>query len=363
MKRAFLSKKDRERIESIFGTTKDVQTFRRALILQMGDAGYSQKSISDLHLRSERAVRNIIKRYERHGLDAALNDKPRGGQPRKLDKRQETRIAAVVCSDPPPGQARWTLSLLKEHFEKQKIVESIGKETLRILLVSHDIKPWKHKMWCIPTVDAAFIKQMEEVLSVYEKPYDRNEPVVCLDEKPIQLLDSERRALSVRGGIRQDYEYIRMGVVNAFCAVEPKAGKHFTYIRERKTMKDFAHVIRKIVAAYPHAKTIHLVMDNLSTHKEKALVKTFGEKTGKAIWARITPHYTPKHASWLNQAEIEISMFSRTCLGKSRVPNIGALKSRSAAWLKRMNRKKVKINWGFSRRKARAKFNYKSGKN
>src|SRR3989344_5512609 len=97
--------------------------------------------------------------------------------------------------------------------------------------------------------------------------------------------------------------------------------------------------------------------------KEKALIETFGEKRGRKLWKKIVPHYTPKHASWLNQAEIEISMFSRGCLGKQRVGNIGALILKAAAWKKRMNRKKVKIDWAFSRRKARVKFKYKTGKN
>jgi transposase len=363
MEKAFLSKKDRKKIDGILDSEKEVKTFRRALILKMLNDGYSQKAIGDLHLRCERTVRGMLMKYESGGLDAALYDKPRTGQPRKFNKRQETHIAAVVCSEPPLGNARWTLTLLKEHFESQKIVDSISIETLRIMLVSRDIKPWKHKMWCIPTVDAAFIKQMEEVLAVYEKPYNKNEPVVCIDEKPIQLLDSERKEMLVRGSTRQDYEYVRNGVVNAFCAVEPKAGKHFNEIRERKTMTDFAHVVKKIIDAYPNAKTIHLVMDNLSTHKEKALIQTFGENVGQKLWNKITPHYTPKHASWLNQAEIEISMFSRTCLGKQRVADIESLKTRSLAWRNRMNKNKIKINWQFSRKKARAKFKYKSGKN
>lgn len=363
MKKAFLSKKDHEKVKNILDTVKEAQTFRRALILKMLNEGYSQKAISTLGIRCERTVRGAIMKYERDGLEAVLYDKPRSGQPRKLNVKQETHIAAVVCSDPPLGNARWTLTLLKEHFETQKIVDTISIETIRILLVSRDIKPWKHKMWCIPTVNAAFIRQMEDVLAVYEKPYNPSEPVVCLDEKPIQLLDSERKSVLIRGTTRQDYEYVRNGVVNAFCAVEPKAGRHFIEIRKQKTMSDFAHVIKKIIAAYPRAKTIHLVMDNLSTHKEKALIKTFGEKLGRKLWSKITPHYTPVHASWLNQAEIEISMFSRTCLGKQRVADINSLKIRAAAWRKRMNKNKIKINWKFSRKKARAKFRYKSGKN
>lgn len=359
----FLSKSDGRKVDQILQSKQTSPAYRRAIILKMLDEGYRQSEISRLHLSSTRTMRNMVKKHAAEGIDAVLQDKPRTGQPRKFNKKQEVHIAAVVCSDPPPGYARWSLSLLKQHSEEKKIVDSISKESLRILLLSQDIKPWKHKMWCVPTIDDAFIKQMEEVLAVYEKPLNPNEPVVCLDEKTVQLLDSERAALRIRGAVRQDYEYIREGVVNAFCAIEPKAGKHFVLVRERKTMRDFALFVKQIVTAYPDAKTIHLVMDNLATHKEKALIQTFGEKRGKELWSMITPHYSPKHASWLNQAEIEISMFSRTCIGKQRISDIKILKEKAAAWVKHMNKNKVKINWGFSRRKARSKFKYKNGKN
>jgi len=172
MKKKFLTKDDRKKIDQILQSKKPNSAYRRALILKMIDEEYRQTEISRLHLSTTKTIRNMIKKHAVEGIDAVLYDKPRAGQPRKFNKRQEVHIAAVVCSDPPQGHARWSLSLLKQHSEEKKIVDSISKESLRILLVSQDIKPWKHKMWCIPTIDDAFIKQMEDVLAIYEKSYD-----------------------------------------------------------------------------------------------------------------------------------------------------------------------------------------------
>jgi len=358
----FLNKKDRNKINKILKQERNVRIYKRALTLKSIDLGNTQASIGELGLGKERTVRNFVSRYKSGGLGLALYDRPRKGQPRKFTRRQEEKITAIACTSPPDGHARWTLDLIKEASEKERIVGKISRESLRVLLASREIKPWRHKMWCIPRVDQEFIRCMEDVLEIYERPYDPREPVVCVDEKPTQLLRSCRPD-QLGKIIKQDYEYERNGVVNAFCGIEPKAGKHFVLIRERKTMKDFAIFIRDIIKSYPKARKIHLVMDNLSTHKEKALIERFGKKEGRKLWKKIIPHYTPKHASWLNQAEIEISMFSRGCLGKRRVGDISTLRRNAAAWKKRMNRKKVKINWAFSRRKARVKFKYKTGKN
>ena len=326
-----LRKKDRKEIDKILEYGRDVRVYKRALTLKSVDLGNTQISIDELGLGKVRTVRNLVSRYRSGGLDLALYDRPRQGQPRKFTRRQEEKITAIACTSPPEGQSRWTLDLIKEASEKENIVTKISRESLRVLLASREIKPWRHKMWCIPKVDQEFIRCMEDVLEIYERPYDPREPVVCVDEKPTQLLRSCRP--DILGKItKQDYEYERNGVVNAFCGIEPKAGKHFVLIRERKTMKDFALFIRDIIESYPKARKIHLVMDNLGTHKEKALIERFGKKEGRKLWKKVVPHYTPKHASWLNQAEIEISMFSRGCLGKQRVGDVGTLRRKAAAW-------------------------------
>jgi len=216
-------------------------------------------------------------------------------------------------------------------------------------------------MWCVATLDDEYIERMEDVLEVYERPLDRKEPVVCLDEKPIQLLkniNSTSRMVRRRKPRRKDYEYKRKGTANAFCAVEPKGGRHFVKITRNRKADQFAEVLRDIGRAYPKARKIHLVMDNLSTHTKNSLVKHLGPKRGENLWNRFEVHYTPKHGSWLNQAEVEISMFSRECMGKDRIATRVTLAKRAAAWEKRVNAERRKINWRFTRSKARLKFDY-----
>ena len=206
---------------------------------------------------------------------------------------------------------------------------------------------------------------MEDVLTTYEKSQNDLEPVVCLDEKSMQLLANVKptsRLVHKNRARRRDAEYSRRGVVNAFCVIEPKCGRHFIEIHKHRKFRQFAEVMRSISNEYPKALKIHAVMDNLSTHSRKALVMSFGPDEGTRIWDRFEVHFTPKHGSWLNQAEIEISMFSRQCLGKDRIASIATMRKRAGAWVDRMNREKVKINWTFTREKAQKIFRYESSK-
>ena len=202
---------------------------------------------------------------------------------------------------------------------------------------------------------------MEDVLALYEKPLSEKEPVVCVDEKPVVLHADVRAPRPMRPGqiARRDCEYQRRGTANAFCGVEPKAGRHFTKVTSNRSSPEFADYLVELVAGYPQADTIHLVMDNLSSHHRKALVERYGERIGGLLWDRFTVHYTPKHGSWLNQAEIEISLFSRQCLGQRRIPSLRDLRREARAWNRKMNRDRVTIDWKFTRRKARQKFPYK----
>jgi hypothetical protein len=182
-------------------------------------------------------------------------------------------------------------------------------------------------MWCVAKLDEAYIERMEDVLKVYEKPLSAAAPVVCVDEKPVVLHADTRPVAPMSPGhaARRDYEYKRCGTANVFCAVEPKAGRHFTKVTPTRASPDFAEFLLDIAAAYPAADTIHLVLDNLSTHTRKAVTDWFGEDNGAWLWSRFTVHHTPKHGSWLNQAEIEIGLFSRQCLGKRRIASLEEL--------------------------------------
>jgi hypothetical protein len=215
-------------------------------------------------------------------------------------------------------------------------------------------------MWCVANLDAEYIRKMEDVLALYERPYNPQEPVVCLDEKPVTLHADVRPPRPARPGhlAKRDNEYRRCGTANVFAVVEPKAGRHFTHATPNRSAAHFACAIQRLVAAYPRARTIHAVMDNLSTHTEKSLTDSFGSRLGRALWRRLTVHFTPKHGSWLNQAEIELSLWSRGCLGRRRLPDLPQLRRETRAWTTRANQGHTRIDWRFTRRDARKKFGY-----
>jgi len=216
-------------------------------------------------------------------------------------------------------------------------------------------------MWCVAELNEDYIAKMEDVLETYEQPYDPKQPVVCLDEKPVTLHADVRPASPAEPGreARRDSAYERCGTANVFCAVEPKAGRHFTLPTPDQSAFEFAQVAFHLAIHYPDVETIHLVMDNLNIHRRKSLTDLYGEEVGGEIWDRFTIHYTPTHGSWLNQAEIEIGIFSRQCLGTRRIPDLKTLRRESRAWNRRMNRARTKINWMFDRKAARRKFGYK----
>ena len=251
----------------------------------------------------------------------------------------------MVCSDPPEGFDRWTLRLLQEKAIGSNVVETISHETIRVILEEHDLKPWQQRSWCVPDLDQEFIERMEDVLKIYEKPYDAVNPVVCIDEKPIQLLKDVRPPSGIAPGEIEkiDYEYKRNGTANVFCAVEPLVGDYMNRVTDCRTGDEFAKFIASVERRYEFAPKITLIMRNLNTHCEKSLVRFYREEEGKRIWSRFDVHYTPKHGSWLNQAEIAIGMYSRQCLGKARIPDIETLRKKTAAWNKVANRKKVRI--------------------
>ena len=209
-------------------------------------------------------------------------------------------------------------------------------------------------MWCIQTIDAEYRKRMYDVLDLYEEEYDPENPLVCFDEKPKQLLGDNRNPIPMKFGSpeKYDYEYVRNGTANVFMAVEFKAGKRVTQVTKRRTMVDFAQFVRMLVdEEYPGVKKIKLVMDNLNTHKEKSFYEAFSEEEAKRILDKIEFHYTPKHASWLNAAEIEINVMDIECTDR-RIEDMGILEYEVAAWTQRRNDNEKKINWGFTSKKA-----------
>ena len=173
----------------------------------------------------------------------------------------------------------------------------MGRETIRVLLLSHDRKPWREKMWRVPELDEAYIACREDVLETYERPYDPTQPMICFDEKPVTLHADVRPPLAAAPGreARQDSEYQRRGTANVFCAVEPKAGRHFPFVTPDRSGVEFAKALFQLAMAYPEAETIPLVLDNLSTHSRKSLTDLCGEEFGGEIWDCFTPHCTQAH--------------------------------------------------------------------
>jgi len=199
---------------------------------------------------------------------------------------------------------------------------------------------------------------MEHILELYQKPYDPRRPLVCFDEKSMQLLAHITEPLVLKAGqaARQDYEYKRNGTRNLFLFVEPKAGSRQVLVTNRRTKQDFAFAMRYLVdMIYPEAECIEVVMDNLNTHHYHSLVEFFGKRQADRIWSRLEIHYTPENASWLNMAEIELSILSKQCLSR-RIPTEWTLITEIVAWEEARNEKKAKIRWNFTVKDARKVF-------
>lgn len=195
---------------------------------------------------------------------------------------------------------------------------------------------------------------MEDVLDVYSRPYNPEEPVVCLDEQPYQLLGEAREPLPMKPGSKKKYdsEYVRKGHCSIFMMCEPLAGWRHVSVRDRRTALDFAEEAQALVGRYPNAKKIILVMDNLNTHCWASFYKRFNPQEAKRIKDRLEIHYTPKHGSWLDIAEIELNVMTRQCL-KRRIDSVETLRSETHAWEVDRNNCDSKISWQFTTDDAR----------
>ena len=198
---------------------------------------------------------------------------------------------------------------------------------------------------------------MEDVLDVYARPLDPSKPVVCVDEGGKQLVGDTRPPLPVRPGTprRVDYEYTRNGTANVFMAFEPLAGVRHAEVTGRKTSRDFAHFARRVLDEwYPAAERVVLVLDNLSTHAPAAFYEAFAPAEARRLCDRVEWHYTPKHGSWLNVAELELSVLARQCLDR-RIPDLDTLRGEVGAWEAERNNAAVRVDWQFTTAGARVK--------
>lgn len=197
---------------------------------------------------------------------------------------------------------------------------------------------------------------MEEVLDVYEQPYDPQKPAICFDERPCQLLGDVVQPIQMKPGQiqRQDYHYKRNGTCVVMIALEPLSGKRIVEVKEQKTKKDYALFMKKVEEAYPDAEKIILVQDNLNTHNPSSFYETFSSETAFRLSQRFQMVYTPKKASWLNMAEIELSALSKQCLDR-RIGNIKTFSKEVYTWTRQRNRQKATVSWQFTKNKAREK--------
>jgi hypothetical protein len=209
-------------------------------------------------------------------------------------------------------------------------------------------------MWCIGTLSEEYRRRMYDVLELYERPYRESEPVICIDEKSKQLIRESRRPLAMKPGVpmKCDYEYVRAGTCNVFVAVEPKGGRRVVEITERRTKPEFVGFVQQLLErTYASARKVHLVLDNLNTHFRSCFEEVLGEAAARTLLRRVEFHHTPKHASWLNMAEIEIGILDRQCLGR-RLMDRATARREVNTWQRQRNAKRRGIDWTFTRQEA-----------
>ena len=353
-----LTEEERESLQTFVNNgNKLARKVKRAQILLAADRGYPDRDIAELLSVGTSTVYRAKKRFVERAFESVLDDEPRPGGKRILSGKEEATLVAVACSKPPEGRARWTMQLLADAFVSMSDHTSLSDETVRRRLNEKKIKPWQEKMWCIPKVDAEYVARMEDVLELYTEVPNSNTPVVCFDESPTQLIGETRLPIPASTGkpARIDYEYRRNGTANLFVFLDAHKPWRHVKVTERRSSEDFAECMRDLVDIhYPDAERIRVVLDNLSTHTEAALYRTFSPEEARRILRRIEFHFVPKHASWLNMVEIEIGVMKKQCLDR-RIGERDILCAELAAWQQARNDAGDHIEWLFTVHKARTK--------
>jgi transposase len=356
--RVTLTPEERQQLEALVrGGKGAVRKLKRAQILLAADAKSTDEAIARNVGVGTSTVYRTKQRFVEDGLDLALKEASRPGSPRKLSASDEALLVAVACSRPPAGQARWTLELLANEMVRLTVHETLSGDTVGRRLAEMELKPWREKMWCIPEINAEYVARMEDVLGLYAEEPDPLRPVVCFDETPRQLIGEARVPIRAEPGqpARVDYEYVRNGTANVFMFVDANRPWRHAKVTDQRTCIDFAECMRDLVDEhYPEAEKIRVVLDNLSAHSAAALYQAFEPAEARRILSRLEFHFTPKHASWLNMVEIEIGVMVKQCLDR-RIADKATLISEIAAWQRRRNATKARINWIFTIDRARQK--------
>jgi transposase len=338
--------------------TASARKVKRANILVMADRRKHQdEEIARALGAGPSTIYRTKRRFVEGGLKHALSEARRKGGPRKLDPNEEATLVALACTKPPAGRAKWTMQLLADRLVAVTEVGSISAETVRRRLSENRLKPWQRRMWCIPDFDADYVANMEDVLELYALPRESHKPLVCFDETFKQLVSEVRIPIAAKPGRpeRFDCEYRRQGTANLFLFVAPFEGWRHVKVTEHRGNTDFAECMRELVDVhFPDAEIIRVVLDNLNTHRPGALYNAFPAPEARRILRKLEFHYTPKHGSWLNMAELEIGILDRQCLDR-RIGDAATLAYEVAIWEVDRNRDRATIQWMFDIERARAK--------
>ena len=356
--RVTLTDEERDQLRSLVsGGRGAVRKLKRAQILLATDAGATDETIARTVGVGTSTVYRTKQHFVEDGLERALNEAQRPGQPRKLSGSDESLLVALACSSPPTGRGRWSLDLLAGEVVRLTSHATLSGDTVGRRLSEMELKPWLQKMWCVPTIDGEYVARMEDVLDLYDEAPDPLRPVVCFDETPRQLIGEARVPVRAEPGkhAHVDYEYVRNGTANVFMFVDVNRPWRHAKVTDQRRSIDFAECMRDLVDVhYPEAQRIRVVLDNLATHSAGALYQAFDPAEARRILTKLEFHFTPKHASWLNMVEIEIGVMVAQCLNR-RIPDKETLVREIAAWQLSRDRVKATINWMFTVDRARAK--------
>ncbi len=362
-----LSESDVKKLKSVISKgVHSARTIKRAqVLLNLGDSSKREcktKELSQLLNISVNSINKIKRSFQEQGI-ACIYRKKRNSPPvkSKITGEVEAHIIALACHTPPEGYCKWTLRLLSERMVQMNYIDSISHTTVGTVLKQNSLKPHLVEEWCIPKEQSAeFVACMEDVLEVYSRPYDERYPVVCMDEKPLQLLGEARKGRRKSNGTSiQDSEYVRKGTCSIFLFTEPLAGYRHAIALEHRTKVDWAKQMKWLADnVYPNAERIIMVCDNLNTHNKSSFYEAFPPAEALRLAKRFEFHYTPKHGSWLDIAEIELSSLSKQCLGKRRIDNLEDLNSELEKWHTDRNQKQKGVDWQFTSENARIKLKH-----
>ena len=355
-----LSADERERLNALIqkGTSPARQVLKARILLKAdaSEAGeaWSDGRIAEALDTSIDTISRTRQQLVEGGIEAALTRKhsPNSARPRIFDGAAEAKLIALACSPPPKGRKRWTLTLLETAVVQLNIVDRASDNT-----IGRTLKKTLSSLTSRSNgeANAAFVASMEDVLEVYQRPHDPDRPVVCLDETTKQLIKETRVPVPAKPGrpIRHDYEYERNGTANLFMLFAPLEGWRHVEVTDRHAALDYAQILKALSDRhFLDASKIVLVQDNLSTHKPASLYEAFPAAEARRLVERFEWHYTPKHGSWLDMAEAELSVLSRQCLDR-RIPNKQALIEEVAAWEDDRNKNHTKADWQFTTADAR----------